>query len=226
MSALAPNYFETLQAVNVNGHIEKKGKFSYLSWAFAFAELFKRHPDADITAREWDGFPAVKAPGKGWMVHVTVTVNGVKRGQWHPVLDNSNRPIADPDVFQINTSLQRAAVKAIALHGLGLYIYAGEDLPEAPQDETSTIQKLAEANVKPDSGVWESLSQDEKQDAQMIAATAIEYFDAGDVQGAADYLAHATSHHGIEVKTAINSMLSSSQRSALKKHHNETRRAA
>lgn len=136
------NYFEVLNQVNVNEHIEKKGRFSYLSWPFAYAELFKLHANAEIKVREWDGFPAIKGP-KGWMVCVTVSLpwnsnakgeieSWVSRTQWHPILDNNNKTIAEPDVFQINTSIQRAAVKAIALHGLGLYIYAGEDLPEEP----------------------------------------------------------------------------------------------
>lgn len=127
------NAFNELSVVDCSAHVEKKGKFTYLSWPFAYAELFKRYPKADIIVREWDGFPAVKGP-KGWMVCVHVTIDGVTRTQWHPVLDNNNRPIAEPDVFQLNTSIQRATVKAIALHGLGLYIYAGEDLPEGAYD--------------------------------------------------------------------------------------------
>ena len=67
----------------------------------------------------------------GYFVQVTVDVDGVKRTQVHPVLDNRNQPIKEPNAFQINTSIQRCLAKAIALHGLGLYIFAGEDLPEA-----------------------------------------------------------------------------------------------
>lgn len=123
--------FEELSKVDCSSYAEKKGKFTYLSWPFAFSELFKRHPKAEIEVQEWDGFPAVRGP-KGWMVKVSVTIDEVKRTQWHPVLDNNNKTILEPDVFALNTSIQRATVKAIALHGLGLYIYAGEDLP--PQD--------------------------------------------------------------------------------------------
>lgn len=127
------NMFNELSVIDCSTHTEKKGKFTYLSWPFAFAELFKRFPRAHIDVREWDGFPAISGP-KGWMVCITVTINGVDRTQWHPILDNNNRPIADPDVFQINTSIQRGTVKAIAQHGLGLYIFAGEDLPEGAYD--------------------------------------------------------------------------------------------
>lgn len=154
------NYFQELQQVNVNDHVDKKGKFPYLSWSYAFSELFSRYPEAAIHPREWDGFPAIKAPsGKGWMVHVSVTIGNVTRSQWHPVLDGNNKAIVEPDVFQINTSIQRAAVKAIALHGLGLYIYAGEDDPNysPPEDadllsewlgrigDCSTVAELEEA---------------------------------------------------------------------------------
>ena len=133
------NAFNELSVVDCSAHTEKKGKFTYLSWPFAFAELFKRYPKADIHVREWDGFPAVKGP-KGWMVCVHVTIDGVSRTQWHPVLDNNNRPIPEPDVFQINTSIQRGTVKAIALHGLGLYIFAGEDLPEGITEDADSIE--------------------------------------------------------------------------------------
>lgn len=129
------NAFNELSVVDCSAHVEKKGNFTYLSWPFAFAELFKRYPTAEIQIREWDGFPAVKGV-KGWMVCITVTINGVSRTQWHPVLDNNNKPIPEPDVFQINTSIQRGTVKAIALHGLGLYIYAGEDLPEGAANDS------------------------------------------------------------------------------------------
>jgi len=132
------NTFEELAKVDCSAYVEKKGKFTYLSWPFAFAELFKRFPNAQIDVREWDGFPAVRSPSSGWMVQVTVTIGDVRRSQWHPVLDNNNKPIAEPSVFQLNTSIQRAAVKAIALHGLGLYIFAGEDLPEGVEPEPPT----------------------------------------------------------------------------------------
>ena len=88
--------------------------------------------------------PAVRGP-KGWLVQVSVTIDGVRRTQWHPVLDSNNKAIPEPDVFQLNTSIQRATVKAIALHGLGLYIYAGEDLPEGAAEAAA---EAAEAKAK------------------------------------------------------------------------------
>lgn len=139
------NYFDELAKVDVSAHVEKKGKFSYLSWPFALTELAKRHPQAEIEVREWNGFPAVCGP-KGWMVQVSVVIDGVRRSQWHPVLDSANKAIAEPDVFQLNTSIQRATVKAIALHGLGLYIYAGEDLPEGAAEERKEAEQAKAAD--------------------------------------------------------------------------------
>lgn len=126
------NYFTKLSEVDCSGHVEKKGRFSYLSWTYAISELLKRHPKATWDVKRFNGFPFM-ASEAGYFVEVGVTVDGVERAQIHPVLDNSNKPIAKPNAFQINTSIQRALVKAIALHGLGLYIYAGEDLPEVTE---------------------------------------------------------------------------------------------
>ena len=123
------NYFTDLARVDCSRHLEKKGRFSYLSWPFAVTELLTRHPDATWRVFEQpDGTPYFATPA-GCFVKVAVTVAGVERVQIHPVLDQANRPIDNPDAFAINTSIQRALVKGIALHGLGLYIYAGEDLP-------------------------------------------------------------------------------------------------
>ncbi len=145
------NLFEKLYSIDVNQHVEKKGKFSYLSWPYAIAELNKSDPDASWNVCRFDGLPYLKTEC-GYFVEVEVTVNGKTRSQLHPVLDNNNKPIPQPNSFQINTSIQRCLVKAIALHGLGLYIYAGEDLPEqreptedeinASIDEATVVQEL------------------------------------------------------------------------------------
>ena len=125
------NYFTELDQVDVTRHIEKKGKFSYLSWAYAVRELKKRHPHATWTVHEWDGMPFISTTC-GFFVKVTVIVNEVEMTQVHPVLDHYNKPITAPNSFQINTSIQRCLAKAIALHGLGIHLYAGEDLPPSP----------------------------------------------------------------------------------------------
>lgn len=125
---MSENYFIELAKIDVSEHIEKKGKFSYLSWAWAVSQLRTIDPTATWEVIRFEGMPFLKTDC-GYFVEVAVTVKGVTLSQIHPVLDNSNKPIQQPNSFQINTSIQRCLVKAIALHGLGLYIYAGEDLP-------------------------------------------------------------------------------------------------
>lgn len=138
--------FARLSGINVNDHVEKKGQFSYLSWPYAVAQLRLADPTATWEVRRFDGLPFLRTEC-GYFVEVAVTVEGVTLSQIHPVLDAKNRPISEPSVFDLNTSIQRCLVKAIALHGLGLYIYAGEDLP-TPADE----QQPAPAPVAPIQG--------------------------------------------------------------------------
>ena len=137
------NYFTELDQVDVTKHIEKKGKFSYLSWAYAVRELKKRHPSSTWTVHEYGekGTPYV-ATECGYFVKVTVIVNDVEMTQVHPVLDHQNKPILTPNSFQINTSIQRCLAKAIALHGLGIHLYAGEDLPLSPPLDDRQVQTL------------------------------------------------------------------------------------
>jgi len=120
--------FTKLETVNVNWHTEKKGRFTYLSWPFAVSKLRRVDPKATWEVVKYEGKPFCESTC-GFFVEVAVTVDGVTLSQVHPVLDNQNKPISKPNAFHINTSIQRCLVKAIALHGLGLYIYAGEDLP-------------------------------------------------------------------------------------------------
>ena len=129
------NHFARLNAINVNEHIEKKGGFSYLSWPFAVAQLRLADPTATWEVRRFNGMPFLTTEA-GVFVEVAVTVQGITLSQIHPVLDGRNRPLLAPTAFDINSSLMRCLVKAIALHGLGLYIYAGEDLPQPLPSDT------------------------------------------------------------------------------------------
>tara|TARA_B100000470_G_scaffold129336_1_gene100068 strand:+ start:4453 stop:5025 length:573 start_codon:yes stop_codon:yes gene_type:complete len=129
--------FNILDTIDVSSYTEKKGQFTYLSWAWAVRELLRVDPSATWRIHEYNHAiqgmmqPYMKTDA-GCFVQVTVTVNGVNRTQVHPVLDHRNQTIKEPNAFEINTSIQRCLAKAIALHGLGLYIYAGEDLPTPP----------------------------------------------------------------------------------------------
>lgn len=129
------NAFRRLFEIDVAKYVEKKGQFDYLSWPYAVAQLRLADPQAQWEVKRFNGLPYL-ITDLGVFVEVAVTVQGVTLSQIHPVLDAKNRPILAPSSFDINTSIQRCLVKAIALHGLGLSIYAGEDLPlveaEAP----------------------------------------------------------------------------------------------
>lgn len=131
------NTFRSLFQIDVAKYVEMKGQFSYLSWPFAVAQLRLADPTAYWEVRRFDGLPYLSTE-LGFFVEVAVTVQGVTLSQIHPVLDNKNRPLLAPTPFDINTSIQRALVKAIALHGLGLSIYAGEDLPDLNGDVEPT----------------------------------------------------------------------------------------
>lgn len=143
------NTFRSLFQIDVAKYVEMKGQFSYLSWPFAVAQLRLADPNAFWEVRRFDGLPYLSTE-LGYFVEVAVTVQGVTLSQIHPVLDHKNRPIMAPSPFDINTSIQRSLVKAIALHGLGLNIYAGEDLPDlnAGDEPTKPPQVTEEAAPK------------------------------------------------------------------------------
>ena len=153
------NYFQELNNINVSGKTEKKNGLTYLSWAWAWAELKKLHPDATYTIYE---------NGQGWNYHTDgrtawvktgVTVDGIEHIEYLPVMDFKNKSIPADAVtsFDVNKAIQRSLTKAVARHGLGLYIYAGEDLPEEERveeqkakteviskKEVSTLKKMCE----------------------------------------------------------------------------------
>ena len=119
-----PTAYERLAALDVGRYIEKKGNLSYLSWAWAVDQLLRADPSAS-----WVYADPTRYGGDTMMVSCTVTAFGQARTMQLPVMDHRNKAIPNPDAFAVNTAMQRCLVKAIALHGLGLYIYAGEDVP-------------------------------------------------------------------------------------------------
>jgi len=141
--------FETLNAVNVNGKTEKKNGLTYLSWAFAWGEVKKNYPDAIYTIYEnqqgWNYF----TDGKTCWVKTGVTIQGIEHIEYLPVMDYRNASIPAEKVtsYDVNKAIQRSLTKACARHGLGLYIYAGEDLPEEEkeQEQEKQAQELAAA---------------------------------------------------------------------------------
>lgn len=128
--------FSVLNAINCNEHVEKKNGLSYLSWAWAWQITKQNFPDANYTIYEnpdgWNYF----TDGRTCWVKTGVTINGQEHIEDLPVMDFKNRSILLENVtsFDVNKAIQRSLTKALARHGLGLYIYAGEDLPDAADD--------------------------------------------------------------------------------------------
>ena len=141
---------EKLLKTNVNEHTEKKSNLTYLSWAWAWAEALKADPAATFKVEtfkrdQYTEEPFMTLPGGTAMVWVTVTMFGKPMTCQLPVMDHRNKAIPNPDAFQVNTAIMRCMTKALGLHGLGLYIYAGEDLPEGEKYPTEDEDEAFEA---------------------------------------------------------------------------------
>ena len=128
------NVFKTLNRINVNEQTESKGGLTYLSWAWAWAELKKAYPEATYFVYENEDGWNYHHDGKTAWVKTSVTIEGLEHIEYLPVLDFKNKAIPMDKItsFNVNTAIQRSITKCIARHGLGLYIYAGEDLPDIP----------------------------------------------------------------------------------------------
>ena len=149
--------------VEVDKHRQTKGNLDYLSWAWAWGALKDKFPSATFEKHffDLDGtiVPYTRDPHGFAYVKVTVSVEGLDITEILPVLNNNNKPVVDPDSFQVNTALQRCMTKAIGYHGLGFHIYAGEDLedytppdkPEqpAPQPKSKGKAVVEEAKANP-----------------------------------------------------------------------------
>jgi len=164
-----------LSKIDCSKHVDKKGSFNYLSWAWAWATLKEHCPDATFEKHWFDmGDPSYSLPyamdkqGNAY-VRVTVTVDGQPITETYPVTNHYNKSIQKPDSMEVNTALQRCLVKAIAFHGLASYLYAGEDLPP---DEDKPVANTEDEKPAPLAG----LSDDEEERAAIIQ------FDAGKSQ--------------------------------------------
>lgn len=157
--------FETLNSINVNDKTEKKNGLTYLSWAWAWGEVKKAFPDAKYTVYERlsteYGLINYFTDGKTCWVKTGLTINGLEHIEYLPVMDfrNNSIPLDKVTSTDVNKAIQRSLTKAAARHGLGLYIYAGEDLPECEQEkaqdkpqevvvpEMTKLQKKVESQV-------------------------------------------------------------------------------
>ena len=191
-------------AKNVNDHLEKKNGLSYLSWAWAWAEALKADADATYRVEMFDGKCFMDINGTA-MVFVTVTMFKKPMTCQLPVMDYRNKAIPNPDAFAVNTAIMRCMTKALALHGLSLYIYAGEDLPEEGRSVVITPTQGAQDNIPPE----------ELQYLQEMAVELIATCEQGDPKAAWDKL--EGENLDSEQKVALWTLLPSKVRSALKK---------
>ena len=128
----------TLSAIDCSEHIEKKGQFSYLAWTWAWAMVKERYPEANykiLKDKYFHGSDTLE-------VRVEVTIEDLSHTMWLPVLDFKNKPIIDPNAFDINTARMRCLVKCLAMFGLGHYIYAGESFPAPPKADPEDYEQL------------------------------------------------------------------------------------
>lgn len=134
--------FEVLNAINVNEHTEKKNNLTYLSWAWAWAKVKENYPDAFYTIYENKDGLNYHTDGRTCWVKTGVTIDDLEHIEYLPVLDSGSRkslPLEQVTSWDVNKAIQRSLTKAVARHGLGLYIYAGEDFPEASSAEDDKL---------------------------------------------------------------------------------------
>jgi len=164
MSKTEKSVFETLSAINVNDKVEQKNGLTYLSWAWAWAEVKKNYPSATykVVKDEATNMPFVYDRDMGYMCSTEVTIKGETLEMWLPVMDGANKAMKleayeyttrygkktcqGATMFDINKTIMRCLVKNLAMFGLGHYIYAGDDLP---QDDKSVAEKLAAPKTAP-----------------------------------------------------------------------------
>lgn len=168
---MTDSVWQTLSRFDVSKEVEQKGRFDYLSWAWAWAFVKEKYPTATFEKHIFrdnqdNPLPFMRDTKGHTYVAVTVTIEGLAHTEIHYVMDHKNQSVTHPDGGQVNKALQRCLVKAIAFHGLGLNVYAGEDLPmDLEEDDGSAIlSAISNANsVESLESVWKEHNQSIKQ---------------------------------------------------------------
>jgi hypothetical protein len=212
-------HYTELRKINVNDYIERKNGLAYLSWSWAVDQLLQLDESAS-----WE-YAEPRIFGETMMVFCTVHAFGKSRTAQLPVMDFRNKAIHNPDAFSVNTAMQRCLAKAISLHGLGMYIYAGEDLPMAEmkeaKEENEEVNKAKEikapkASITPTAGALEAFNNDERDLLAKIAEEVTELVQLEELR-----LAHERCEMlENDEKVGLWSLLDSRTRSALKKYKN------
>lgn len=192
---MSENYFAELYGVDVSDKIDKKNNLSYLSWAWAWAELKKKHPDAFFTVYENKDGWNYHTDGRTAWVKTGVTVKGLEHIEYLPVMNYQNKsiPYASVTSYDVNKSIQRSLTKAIGRHGLGLCLYAGEDLPDEAATESASPapKQTPKPAVHPDQVEFENLQK-----------ALIDYLNDGDVQ----YFEHPENVRAVIASRNLNGM--------------------
>jgi len=198
---------ELLLKKNVNEHVEKKNGLSYLSWAWAWAEALRADPTATYKVEMFGDKCFMDINGTA-MVFVTATMFGKPMTCQLPVMDYRNKAIPNPDAFAVNTAIMRCMTKALALHGLGMYLYSGEDLPE----DGDKFEKII---ISPTQGAQNDVPIEELRYLEEVAIELIAMCEQGDPRAALVRLDEENLDN--EQKIALWTLMPSKVRSALKK---------
>lgn len=174
--------FEVLNSINVNEHTEQRNGLTYLSWAWAWAEVKKRYPGATYTIYENADGVFYHTDGMTAWVKTGVTIEGLEHIEYLPVMDFKNKsiPLEKITSFDVNKAIQRSLTKALARHGMGLYIYAGEDLPEeekkAKDEEKKALEEVAKMKIdeKKVTALREKMKNDGVDEAALLAICKLE----------------------------------------------------
>lgn len=182
--------FEILREVNVTGHVEQKNGLNYLSWAWAWDEIMKACPEAIYEIERFDNKPYLYDEKTGYMVFTKMNINGTEREMWLPVMDGNNKAMLDHEytykvkeyvngqatgkyidkkvevatMFDVNKTIMRCLVKNLAMYGLGLALYSGEDLPETEEQllEKAKKYKFSERTKVPNKTILEVYEENPK----------------------------------------------------------------
>lgn len=153
--------FQTLFEINVNKQIEKKNGLNYLAWAYAWSEAKKLYPNANYKVYETAEGCIYHTDGRTCWVKTGVIIEGLEHIEYLPIMDYKNKSITLENItsFDVNKAIQRSLTKALARHGLGLYVYAGEDLPEAEVEKITPREAKILKNIIYDMDEPEKLYQ-------------------------------------------------------------------
>lgn len=214
-----------LLKINVNDRTEKKGQLTYLSWAWAWAEVLKLDPAAEWESVEYPNPDGTKSPcmwvGDTAMVKTRVTIFGKTKTCQLAVMDNRNNAVKNPDARKISDAIMRCMTKAISMHGLGLYIYAGEDLPEGEETDQKPDPIPESFRSSPTMGAMDELPADQQDYIRELAMDVTHAFTQPGADRPAMVARVENENLDDTQKMALWSLLDSKVRSAFKKVQRE-----